>query len=173
MAQPDVSQERVEKNTVVMTVAALATLVGFVLPWFRFETSLALDMDPEARLAFERDFAPTGPLTVFTRFPLNTGARVIVALFLATLVMILVAALIAWRRGGPLWPVRIAVTLSPVLLLFVIGTWLIVGAGAAISWAYAQTVPLVGWWLTLLGLVVVFFSGLNVLKTASLAESAQ
>jgi hypothetical protein len=82
VAQPDVSQERVEKDAVVMSVVALATMVGFVLPWFRFGTSLALDMDPEARLAFERDFVLTGQMTVFTRFPLNTGARVIVALSL-------------------------------------------------------------------------------------------
>jgi uncharacterized iron-regulated membrane protein len=44
---------------------------------------------------------------VFTRFSLNAfgiGARVVVALFLTALVVMVIAALIAWRRGHPLWP---------------------------------------------------------------------
>jgi hypothetical protein len=51
MAQRDfsaVSEEQARKNMMVMTVAALTTLFGFALPWVRFESSLALDHEPEA-----------------------------------------------------------------------------------------------------------------------------
>jgi hypothetical protein len=104
---------------------------------------------------------------------LGIGARVAVALYLAALVMMLIAAMLAWRRGGPMWPVRLSVILALLLALVAIGTWQLVGINATLSSFLAQTIPWFGWWLTLLGLVAVFFSGLNVLKTASLAKGTQ
>jgi hypothetical protein len=113
---------------------------------------------------------------VFTRFSLNIDglvARGILLFFLVALLIIVIAALIAWRRGLPFWPVRITMILALLLGFVMVGIWLIAGTRVSFGYPYAQTIPWVGWWLTLLALVVVFFSGLNVLKTATLAASAQ
>jgi hypothetical protein len=85
MEQRDISLERMRTNVMVMTFAALATVTGLALPWFRFETPLPLDLEPGARAAFERDVAPAGPLSVFTRFSLSVDGlvgRVVLVLFL-------------------------------------------------------------------------------------------
>ena len=59
------------------------------------------------------------------------------------------------------WLVRRGVILGKMLplSLIMIGAWLIVRTRVSFGYPYAQTIPWFGWWLTLLGLVGVFFSG--------------
>jgi hypothetical protein len=160
---------RVRASALAMSLAALIALMALALPWLRFETTFDLGAEPGALDMFQRYYAPAGPLDAFTRlYPNDFGIamRFAAAAGITAEILILIAALVAWRRGRPLWPVRIALVLAGLLIADTVLSYLLVGMVAQTSAFYARTIPTWGWWLSLVAFGATLYFGANVLSFA-------